>query len=69
VRPTGLGVKAALFYLLLVTAFFAAPYANLFFLQRYGLARDEAGWDRLLKQLFSSERYRPLAVRENERGR
>jgi uncharacterized protein (DUF58 family) len=32
VRPTGLGVKAALFYLLLVTAFFAAPYANLFFL-------------------------------------
>jgi len=32
VRPTGLGVKAALFYLLLVAAFFAAPYANLFFL-------------------------------------
>lgn len=31
-RPTGLGVKAALFYLLLVAAFFAAPYANLFFL-------------------------------------
>jgi uncharacterized protein (DUF58 family) len=32
VIPTGLGVKAALFYLLLVAAFFAAPYANLFFL-------------------------------------
>jgi len=32
VRPTALGVKAALFYLLLVAAFFAAPYANLFFL-------------------------------------
>jgi len=32
VRPTGLGVKTALFYLLLVAAFFAAPYANLFFL-------------------------------------
>jgi uncharacterized protein (DUF58 family) len=32
VRPTALGVKSALFYLLLVTAFFAAPYANLFFL-------------------------------------
>ena len=31
-RPTGLGVKAALFYLLLVAAFFAASYANLFFL-------------------------------------
>jgi uncharacterized protein (DUF58 family) len=32
VRPTPLGVKAALFYLLLMAAFFAAPYANLFFL-------------------------------------
>jgi len=32
VRPTALGVKTALFYLLLVAAFFAAPYANLFFL-------------------------------------
>jgi len=32
VRPTSLGVKAALFYILLVAAFFAAPYANLFFL-------------------------------------
>lgn len=31
-RPTGLGVKAAFFYLLLVAAYFAAPYANLFFL-------------------------------------
>jgi uncharacterized protein (DUF58 family) len=31
-RPTSLGVKAGLFYLLLVAAFFAAPYANLFFL-------------------------------------
>lgn len=31
-RPTGLGVRTALFYLLLVAAFFAAPYANLFFL-------------------------------------
>ena len=31
-RPTGLGIRATLFYLLLVTAFFAAPYANLFFL-------------------------------------
>ncbi|MHC4548193.1 MAG: DUF58 domain-containing protein [Planctomycetota bacterium] len=30
--PTGLGIKAALFYLLLLAAFFAAPYANLFFL-------------------------------------
>jgi uncharacterized protein (DUF58 family) len=32
VKPTSLGVKAALFYLLLVAAFFAAAYANLFFL-------------------------------------
>jgi len=32
VRPTALGVKAALFYVLLLAAFFAAPYANLFFL-------------------------------------
>jgi uncharacterized protein (DUF58 family) len=32
VRPTPLGVKAALFYLLLVASFFAAPYANLYFL-------------------------------------
>jgi uncharacterized protein (DUF58 family) len=32
VRPTGLGVRTALFFLLLVAAFFAAPYANLFFL-------------------------------------
>lgn len=31
-RPTALGVKAALFYLALLGAFFAAPYANLFFL-------------------------------------
>lgn len=31
-RPTALGVKAALFYLALVGAFFAAPYANHFFL-------------------------------------
>lgn len=31
-RPTALGWKAALFYLLLVASFFAAPYANLFFL-------------------------------------
>lgn len=31
-RPTGLGVRTALFFLLLVAAFFAAPYANLFFL-------------------------------------
>ena len=31
-KPTALGVKAFLFYLLLVTAFFAAPYANHFFL-------------------------------------
>ena len=31
-RPTALGVKAALFYVLLLAAFFAAPYANLFFL-------------------------------------
>ena len=30
--PTALGVKALLFYGLLVGAFFAAPYANLFFL-------------------------------------
>jgi uncharacterized protein (DUF58 family) len=32
VRPTSLGVRTALFFLLLVAAFFAAPYANLFFL-------------------------------------
>jgi uncharacterized protein (DUF58 family) len=32
VRPTALGIKAALFYILLLAAFFAAPYANLFFL-------------------------------------
>lgn len=31
-RPTSLGVRTALFFLLLVAAFFAAPYANLFFL-------------------------------------
>lgn len=31
-RPTALGVKAFLFYVLLVVAFFAAPYANHFFL-------------------------------------
>lgn len=31
-RPTALGVKAALFYVALLGAFFAAPYANLFFL-------------------------------------
>jgi uncharacterized protein (DUF58 family) len=31
-RPTALGVKAALFYLLLLAAFFAARYSNLFFL-------------------------------------
>jgi len=30
--PTGLGARTALFFLLLVAAFFAAPYANLFFL-------------------------------------
>jgi uncharacterized protein (DUF58 family) len=32
VRPTSLGIKAALFYIVLLAAFFAAPYANLFFL-------------------------------------
>jgi uncharacterized protein (DUF58 family) len=32
VRPTALGIKAALFYIVLLGAFFAAPYANLFFL-------------------------------------
>ncbi len=31
-KPTALGVKAFLFYVLLVVAFFAAPYANHFFL-------------------------------------
>ena len=31
-RPTALGVKAILFYILLVGAFYAATYANLFFL-------------------------------------
>ena len=31
-RPTALGVKAAFFYAALVGAFFAAPYANSFFL-------------------------------------
>ena len=31
-RPTGLGIKALLFYLLLVGAFLATPYSNLFFL-------------------------------------
>jgi uncharacterized protein (DUF58 family) len=30
--PTALGVKAILFYAVLLAAFFAAPYANLFFL-------------------------------------
>jgi uncharacterized protein (DUF58 family) len=30
--PTALGVKAAAFYAVLITAFFAAPYMNLFFL-------------------------------------
>lgn len=30
--PTSLGLKAALFYVLLLAAFFAAPYSNLFFL-------------------------------------
>jgi uncharacterized protein (DUF58 family) len=32
VRPTGLGLKAIAFYAVLVAAFFAAPYMNLFFL-------------------------------------
>ena len=31
-RPTALGVKAALFYLLILGAFYAARYSNLFFL-------------------------------------
>ncbi|MFQ5845135.1 MAG: DUF58 domain-containing protein [Planctomycetota bacterium] len=31
-RPTALGVKASALYVLLLGAFFAAPYANLFFL-------------------------------------
>jgi len=31
-RPTSLGIKAALFYLLLLGAFAATPYSNLFFL-------------------------------------
>ena len=31
-KPTALGVKAFLFYVLLLVAFFAAPYANHFFL-------------------------------------
>lgn len=31
-RPTALGVKAASFFVLLIAAFFATPYSNLFFL-------------------------------------